>query len=170
MRRSQIAHYPARRQIKARRRIEAAPTTEKIRPTQKTRIVAIRAHPFPLRSPSRRSAEIFRPPNTPTAPNLRPNLSEFRAKLLDARARFCTFVGIMADKNEKNEFNVAGKFYVDSQCIGCALCTSTAEGFFEISDAGCAFVAKQPSSADEASLCEEAKDSCPVQAIGDDGE
>ena len=30
----------------------------------------------------------------------------------------------MADKNEKNEFNVAGKFYVDSQCIGCALCAS----------------------------------------------
>ena len=36
----------------------------------------------------------------------------------------------MADKSEKNEFNVAGKFYVDSQCIGCALCTSTAEGLF----------------------------------------
>ena len=131
---------------------------------------AIRARPFPLCSRSRHPAEIFRPPNAPTAHNLRPNLSEFRAKLLDARPRFCTFVGIMADKNEKNEFNVAGKFYVDSQCIGCALCTSTAEGFFEISDAGCAFVAKQPSSADETSLCEEAKDSCPVQAIGDDGE
>ena len=27
----------------------------------------------------------------------------------------------MADKNEKNEFNVSGKYYVDSQCIGCAL-------------------------------------------------
>lgn len=149
------------RSLRAARRTPAPPNTQKSE---------IRAHPFPLCSPSRRSAEIFRPPNTPTAPNLRPNLSEFRAKLLDARARFCTFIGIMADKNEKNEFNVAGKFYVDSQCIGCALCTSTAEGFFEISDAGCAFVAKQPSSADEASLCEEAKDSCPVQAIGDDGE
>ena len=67
----------------------------------------------------------------------------------------------MADKNEKNEFNVAGKFYVDSQCIGCALCASTAEGFFEISDTGCAFVA---------ALCTEAMESCPVQAIGDDGE
>ena len=65
----------------------------------------------------------------------------------------------MADKNEKNEFNVAGKFYVDSQCIGCALCAS-----------GCAFVAKQPSNADETALCTEAMESCPVQAIGDDGE
>ena len=80
------------------------------------------------------------------------------------------FLSIMADKNEKNEFNVAGKFYVDSQCIGCALCASTAEGFFEISDAGCAFVAKQPSNADETALCTEAMESCPVQAIGDDGE
>ena len=76
----------------------------------------------------------------------------------------------MADKNEKNEFNVAGKFYVDSQCSGCALGASTAEGFFEISDAGCAFVAKQPSNADETALCTEAMESCPVQAIGDDGE
>lgn len=76
----------------------------------------------------------------------------------------------MADKNDKNEFNVAGKFYVDSQCIGCALCASTAEGFFEIGDAGCAFVAKQPSNADETALCTEAMESCPVQAIGDDGE
>lgn len=77
---------------------------------------------------------------------------------------------IMADKNEKNEFNVPGKFYVDSQCIGCALCASTAEGFFEISDAGCAFVAKQPTTPEETALCTEAMESCPVQAIGDDGE
>ena len=54
--------------------------------------------------------------------------------------------------------------------IRCALCTSTAEGLFEMSDAGCAFVAKQPSNADETALCTEAMESCPVQAIGDDGE
>ncbi len=76
----------------------------------------------------------------------------------------------MADKNDKNEFNVAGKFYVDSQCIGCALCESTAEGFFKIGDTGSAFVAKQPASDDEVALCNEAMESCPVQAIGDDGE
>ncbi len=76
----------------------------------------------------------------------------------------------MADKSEKNEFNVAGKFYVDSQCIGCALCTTTAEGFFSMSDSGCAFVEKQPSNDSEAALCTEAMESCPVQAIGDDGE
>ncbi len=89
---------------------------------------------------------------------------------MTGRAAVLPFSGIMADKSEKNEFNVAGKFYVDSQCIGCALCTSTAEGLFEMSDAGCAFVAKQPSNADETALCTEAMESCPVQAIGDDGE
>ena len=80
------------------------------------------------------------------------------------------FLSIMADKNEKNEFNVPGKFYVDSQCIGCALCASTAEGLFAISDTGCAYVAKQPASDEETALCTEAMESCPVQAIGDDGE
>lgn len=76
----------------------------------------------------------------------------------------------MADKNEKNEFNVPGKYYVDSQCIGCALCASTAEGLFEITDAGCACVKKQPADDAETALCNEALESCPVQAIGDDGE
>ncbi len=76
----------------------------------------------------------------------------------------------MAEKSEKNEFNVAGKFYVDSQCIGCALCASTAEGFFALSDEGCAYVSAQPTNADETALCTEAMESCPVQAIGDDGE
>lgn len=80
------------------------------------------------------------------------------------------FLSIMADKNEKNEFNVPGKFYVDSQCIGCALCASTAEGLFAISDTGCAYAAKQPASDEETALCTEAMESCPVQAIGDDGE
>ena len=77
---------------------------------------------------------------------------------------------IVADKSEKTEFNVAGKFYVDSQCIGCALCNSTAEGFFQMSDSGCAYVAKQPESDADTALCTEAMESCPVQAIGDDGE
>ena len=40
----------------------------------------------------------------------------------------------MANKDEQNQFNVPGKFYVDSQCIGCGLCASTAEGLFELTD------------------------------------
>ena len=76
----------------------------------------------------------------------------------------------MAEKSDKKEFNVAGKFYVDSQCIGCALCASTADGLFAMSDEGCAYVCKQPADDAETALCTEAMESCPVQAIGDDGE
>ncbi|MFM9016496.1 MAG: ferredoxin, partial [Verrucomicrobiota bacterium] len=36
----------------------------------------------------------------------------------------------MADKNDKRPDNVAGKFYVDSQCIDCDLCRETAPKFF----------------------------------------
>ena len=71
----------------------------------------------------------------------------------------------MANKDEKNQFNVPGKFYVDS-----GLCASTAEGLFELTDEGCACVKKQPSNDAETALCNEALESCPVQAIGDDGE
>ncbi len=76
----------------------------------------------------------------------------------------------MADKSEKNKFNAPGKFYVDSQCIGCALCNSTAEAYFSMSDEGCAYVSTQPSDDAGKALCTEAMESCPVQAIGDDGE
>ena len=94
----------------------------------------------------------------------------FCVKKLDEKNIDSTLVGIMADKADKNEFNVAGKFYVDSQCIGCALCASTADGLFAMSDDGCAYVAKQPADDAETALCTEAMESCPVQAIGDDGE
>ena len=77
---------------------------------------------------------------------------------------------IIANLSDKNEFNVAGKYYVDSQCIGCALCTQTAEECFALSDTGCAFVQKQPSGDAEDAKCVEAMESCPVQAIGNDGE
>ncbi|NBV49556.1 MAG: ferredoxin, partial [Verrucomicrobia bacterium] len=36
----------------------------------------------------------------------------------------------MADKNDKRPESVAGKFYVDSQCIDCDLCRETAPKFF----------------------------------------
>ncbi len=76
----------------------------------------------------------------------------------------------MATVSDKNEFNVPGKFYVDSQCIGCGLCAQTAEACFGLSDTGCAFVQKQPADDTENAQCVEALESCPVQAIGDDGE
>ena len=76
----------------------------------------------------------------------------------------------MADKADKVEQNVPGKFYVDRQCIDCGLCQETAPDVFGRSDDGLAFVQHQPSNDEELNASKEAMDSCPVQAIGDDGD
>ena len=77
----------------------------------------------------------------------------------------------MADIDEKNEKNVPGKFYVDSNCIDCGLCREVAGDFFAADeDEGVSYVCKQPETDDEIALCTEAKDGCPVDSIGDDGE
>jgi ferredoxin len=77
----------------------------------------------------------------------------------------------MADKDDKNEGNVPGKFYVDSSCIDCDLCRETApSNFGRNDDDGLSIVIKQPENDEEAALCAEAMEGCPVEAIGDDGE
>jgi ferredoxin len=76
----------------------------------------------------------------------------------------------MADLEDKNPESVAGKFYVDSQCIDCDLCRETAPDNFQRSDEeGYSYVYKQPENEDETALCMEALEGCPVEAIGDDG-
>ena len=66
--------------------------------------------------------------------------------------------------------NVPGKFYVDDQCIDCDLCRETApDNFTRNEDGGYSFVYKQPTSPDEETLCKEAMEGCPVEAIGQDG-
>jgi ferredoxin len=75
----------------------------------------------------------------------------------------------MADKEDKNKENVAGKFYVDSQCIDCDLCRETApKNFNRADDEGYSFVSKQPENAEEEAQCLEAMEGCPVEAIGND--
>jgi len=77
----------------------------------------------------------------------------------------------MADKEDKWPENVAGKFYVDEQCIDCDLCRETAPDFFARSDdGGYSYVVRQPASPDDVDLCMEALEGCPVEAIGDDGD
>jgi len=76
----------------------------------------------------------------------------------------------MADKEDRNEENVAGKFYVDSQCIDCDLCRETAPNNFTSADyEGYSYVFKQPENAEETAQCKEAMEGCPVEAIGEDG-
>lgn len=77
----------------------------------------------------------------------------------------------MADRNDKVKGSVAGKYYVDNSCIDCDLCRVIAPDFFDRSDEeGLSFVFKQPQTEAERQMCDEAKDSCPVDSIGNDGE
>lgn len=76
----------------------------------------------------------------------------------------------MANKTDKVAENVPGKFYVDSQCIDCDLCRTTAPANFVQSDNGYSYVTKQPENDEETKLCQEALEECPVEAIGSDGE
>src|SRR5438477_11091225 len=82
-----------------------------------------------------------------------------------------TFTGkTMADAANKYAENVAGKFYVDDQCIDCDLCRETAPANFKRNDdGGHSYVYKQPESPEEEALCKEAMEGCPVEAIGSDG-
>ena len=76
----------------------------------------------------------------------------------------------MADLQDKVADNVAGRYYVDSQCIDCDVCRVTAPANFQREETrGYSYVFRQPGGAEEEAQCQEAMDSCPVEAIGDDG-
>ena len=76
----------------------------------------------------------------------------------------------MADLDDKLADNVAGKWYVDSNCIDCDVCRTTAPNNFEANeDEGYSFVSKQPENDEETEQMEESMESCPTEAIGDDG-
>jgi ferredoxin len=76
----------------------------------------------------------------------------------------------MADVDDKVEGSTDGKYYVDSNCIDCDVCRTTAPNNFDANeDEGFSFVHKQPENEEEEEQCQEAMESCPVEAIGDDG-
>lgn len=75
----------------------------------------------------------------------------------------------MADKNDRYPDNAPGKYFVDTQCIDCDVCRVTAPGNFRREEEkGYSYVFRQPESADQEAQCQEAMDSCPVEAIGND--
>ena len=77
----------------------------------------------------------------------------------------------MADKDAAYSENVAGRFYVDDQCIDCDACRETAPKHFQRNnDGGYSFVSSQPTTPEEAANCAAAMQGCPVEAIGDDGD
>jgi ferredoxin len=78
---------------------------------------------------------------------------------------------IMADKKLKNPENVPGKYYVDSTCIDCGLCPDAASTVFRrFDEGGYSIVHHQPATEQELASVEEAREACPSESIGDDGE
>lgn len=77
----------------------------------------------------------------------------------------------MAIIADRLEYNVAGRFYVDSSCIDCDQCRVIApENFARNEDTGTSYVQKQPQTEEEIAKVREAIDSCATASIGDDGE
>lgn len=77
----------------------------------------------------------------------------------------------MPDRNQKTPKNVAGKFYVDRQCLTHAMCQHLApRNFAYDEESGCYYVCKQPETSEELAQCSEAVAACPMAAIGTDGE
>ncbi len=100
-----------------------------------------------------------------------PSIRETDAHRLTDEAARRFVLAVMANKTDKWENNVSGKFFVDQQCIDCDLCRETAPAFFTRHDeGGYSFVHKQPTTEEDVALCREALEGCPVEAIGDDGD
>lgn len=76
----------------------------------------------------------------------------------------------MAEYQDRNEENAAGRFYVDDMCIDCDQCRQDAPDFFtRENNKGYSYVTRQPVTPEEIRLCESAVDDCPIEAIGSDG-
>ena len=76
----------------------------------------------------------------------------------------------MADKRNRYEENVPGKWYVDRNCVICGACSEYAPAVFRTSsDHDHNYVFHQPATADELAAAEEMRQGCPVDAIGNDG-
>ncbi|MGN6552859.1 MAG: ferredoxin [Verrucomicrobiota bacterium] len=76
----------------------------------------------------------------------------------------------MAEKTNRLPQNVAGPYYIDSSCIDCDMCRSTAPDFFRRDEEiGMSVVYHQPVTPEEFALAEEAKQGCPTESIGNDG-
>ena len=77
----------------------------------------------------------------------------------------------MADTNDKNPRNIPGKYYTDHSCIDCDLCREIAPEIFKRDDEeGLTYVWHQPVTQEDFAQAELARDNCPTETIGNDGE
>jgi ferredoxin len=76
----------------------------------------------------------------------------------------------MATFSDRTPDNVPGPYYVDNSCIDCDQCRVMAPDLFgRNDDTGLGFVKRQPATADEMALAEEALAACATSSIGSDG-
>lgn len=76
---------------------------------------------------------------------------------------------LMANILDRLPQNVPGRFYVDSSCIDCGLCPSSAPECFQRDDEiGQSYVFRQPETSEGIALCLEALESCPTESIGEE--
>jgi len=73
----------------------------------------------------------------------------------------------MATLTDRLIQNIPGQYFVDSSCIDCDLCRTTAPTVFTRDDEiGFSVVYRQPVTEDELELAEEAREGCPTESIG----
>jgi ferredoxin len=73
----------------------------------------------------------------------------------------------MPDPSRKNPKNAPGPWYVDLSCVACDTCTDISPEIFGRGEDRAAFVREHRPA--EADLFRFALESCPTEAIGDDG-
>jgi ferredoxin len=76
----------------------------------------------------------------------------------------------MAERKLRHPRNAKGRYYVDTTCVHCKLCQDLAPEHFSQNDERDGFVQRQPTGEKEEAVCREAREHCPVSAIGEDGE
>jgi ferredoxin len=76
----------------------------------------------------------------------------------------------MAEKNDRLIQNAPGAYYVDSTCIDCDMCRTTAPDIFKRDeDIGMSVAYHQPTTPAEWAQAEEGRKGCPTESIGNDG-
>jgi ferredoxin len=74
------------------------------------------------------------------------------------------------NEEKKHPLSAPGRYYVDrTLCIACGNSVNVAPNNLKMSEEMCAYVFKQPETAEEEAQCRQALEECPTEAIRDDG-
>jgi ferredoxin len=78
--------------------------------------------------------------------------------------------GTLSSIEERIKENAPGKYYIINKCIGCTLCYELSPRNFSMNlEEGYDFVFRQPETQEDEARCLKAMQSCPADAIRDDG-